>query len=505
MDVLQQFLTPFVNIELLLFVAAGTLAGIFVGAIPGLSVTMAVALLLSLTYSWDLLPALALMLGIYYGGVFGGSRAAILVNMPGSPSSVATSFDGYPLSQRGEARMALTLTTIFSFLGGLVGVAVLATAAPLVSSIAIQFGQRDYFLLAMLGLLLIGSLSQGSMAKGMFSAGAGIILGLVGMDTIGGGSRFTFGSLQLMNGIDFVVAILGLFGMSEILYQLKTLNEKGQTVTLKKMAFPPLRFLLGFLPLSMRVSVMGVLIGALPGAGGEIASLLSYDHARRTTKNPKRSFGKGAYEGVIAPEAGNNSAIGGALIPMLTLGIPGDAVTAIFIGALFIHGLQPGPMLMEQSGDLFWVMVGSSVLANIFLLIFGLLVVGIFVRVVTIPKQILLPIIAVITVIGAYALNNSMTDVYWMLGFGFVGFFMKVYQFSVAPLVLGLILGPLIDSSFRRAYMTAQEPGAFLIGFVNNPISLLLTLAFCFTLFSQTKTYQKMMASFKKKQKVFRK
>ncbi|WP_158737900.1 tripartite tricarboxylate transporter permease [Alteribacillus sp. YIM 98480] len=498
MDILQQFLTPFINAELLLLVAVGTLAGIFVGAIPGLSVTMAVALLLSLTYSWDMLPALALMLGIYYGGVFGGSRAAILVNMPGSPSSVATSFDGFPLSQQGEARMALTLTTIFSFIGGLVGVAVLATAAPLVSTIAIQFGQRDYFLLAMLGLLLIGSLSQGSMAKGVFAAGAGIILGLVGMDSIGGGSRFTFGSLQLMNGIDFVVAILGLFGMSEILYQLKTLNEKGQTVTLKKMVFPPLRFLFKFLPLSMRVSIMGVLIGALPGAGGEIAALLAYDHAKRTTKNPNRPFGKGAYEGVIAPEAGNNSAIGGALIPLLTLGIPGDAVTAIFIGALFIHGLQPGPMLMEQSGDLFWVMVGSSVLANIFLLIFGLLVVGIFIRVVTIPKQILLPIIAVITVIGAYALNNSMTDVYWMLGFGIVGFFMKVHNFSVAPLVLGLILGPLIDTSFRRAYMAAQEPSTFLLGFVNSPISILLTLAFIFTIFSQTKMYSRMKEKMKK-------
>src|SRR5699024_3758423 len=205
----------------------------------------------------------------------------------------------------------------------------------------------------------------------------------------------------------------------------------------KKLAFPPIRLLLRFLPLSLRVSVMGVLVGALPGAGGEIAALLSYDHAKRSVKKPNRPFGEGAYEGVIAPEAANNAAIGGALIPLLTLGIPGDAVTAIFIGALFIHGLQPGPLLMEQSGDLFWMMVGSSLLANIFLLIFGLLVVTIFMRVVTVPKQILLPIIAVITVIGSYALNNSMTDVYWMLGFGIAGFFMKVHKFPVAPLVLG--------------------------------------------------------------------
>ncbi|MBB6450521.1 putative tricarboxylic transport membrane protein [Geomicrobium halophilum] len=499
MDILQQFLIPFLDVELFLLVAAGTFAGIFIGAIPGLSVTMAVALLLPLTYSWEMLPALALMLGVYFGGVFGGSRAAILVNIPGAPSNVATSLDGYPLTQRGEARTALTLTTIFSFIGGLFGVIVLATAAPLVSTIAIQFGQIDYFLLAILGLLLIGSLSQGSVAKGIFAAGAGIILGLVGMDSIGGGTRFTFGSLQLMNGIDFVVAILGLFGMAEILYQLKTLNEKGQTITLKKMIVPPLRLVFKFLPLSLRVNVMGVLIGALPGAGGEIAALLSYDHAKRTVKKPNRPFGQGAYAGVIAPEAGNSSAIGGALIPLLTLGIPGDAVTAIFIGALFIHGLQPGPLLMEQSGDLFWVMVGSSVLANVFLLIFGLLIVSIFIRVVTVPKQILLPIIAVITVIGAYAMNNNMTDVYWLLGFGLVGFFMKVHNFSVAPLVLGLILGPLIDESFRRAYMAAQGTPEFLMGFVNSPISLILTLALVFTLFSQTTWYERFKRKLKER------
>ena len=379
---------------------------------------MGVALLLSLTYSWELYETLALMLGVYFGGVFGGSRAAILINMPGSPSSVATSFDGYPMAKNGEAKLALTLTTVFSFVGGVVGVIILATAAPLVSKIAINFAQRDYLLLALLGLLLVGSLSKGSTAKGIFSAGAGIIIGLIGMDSIGGGSRFTFGSLQLMNGVNFVVAILGLFGMAEILYQLKNLHTEGKTSILKKTAFPTLAYLLKFLALSLRVSIMGVLIGALPGAGGEIAALLGYDHAEKNVKNPTKPFGEGAHEGVIAPEAANNAAIGGALIPLLTLGIPGDAVTAIFIGTLFIHGLQPGPLLMEQSGDLFWMMVGSATLANIFLLIFGLLVVSIFVKIITVPNRILLPIITVITVIGSYSLNNSITDVYWMLGFG---------------------------------------------------------------------------------------
>lgn len=498
MEIIQQFLIPFLDFRLLLLVAAGTFGGIIIGAIPGLSVTMGVALLLSLTYSWDLYDSLALMLGVYFGGVFGGSRAAILINMPGAPSSVATTFDGYPMAQKGEAKLALTLTTIFSFIGGMVGVLVLATAAPLVAKIAINFGQRDYLLLAILGLLLVGSLSKGATAKGIFAAGVGIIIGLVGMDPIGGGSRFTFGSLQLMNGVNFVVAILGLFGMAEILYQMKNITTEGKASILKKTAFPTIKFLLKFLPLSLRVSVMGVLIGALPGAGGEIAALLGYDHAKQTVKNPNRPFGEGAHEGVIAPEAANNAAIGGALIPLLTLGIPGDAVTAIFIGALFIHGLQPGPLLMEQSGDLFWMMVGSSVLANVFLLIFGLAVVSIFIRIITVPNQILLPVISVITVIGSYALNNSITDVYWMLGFGFFGFFMKVYKFPVAPLVLGIILGPLVDTSFRRAYMASDGSLDFLIGFVNTPITLILTIVFIFTILSQTRLFDQWKSKFKK-------
>lgn len=498
MEIFQQFLIPFLDIRLLLLVAAGTFGGIIIGAIPGLSVTMGVALLLSLTYSWELYDSLALMLGVYFGGVFGGSRAAILINMPGAPSSVATTFDGYPMAQHGEAKLALTLTTIFSFVGGVVGVIILATAAPLVAKIAINFGQRDYLLLAILGLLLVGSLSKGATAKGIFAAGAGIIIGLVGMDPIGGGSRFTFGSLQLMNGVNFVVAILGLFGMAEILYQMKDITKTGNASILKKTAFPTFKFLLKFLPLSLRVSVMGVLIGALPGAGGEIAALLGYDHAKQTVKNPNRPFGEGAHEGVVAPEAANNAAIGGALIPLLTLGIPGDAVTAIFIGALFIHGLQPGPLLMEQSGDLFWMMIGSATLANVFLLIFGLAVVTIFIRIITVPKQILLPIIAIITVIGSYALNNSITDVYWMLGFGFFGFFMKVYKFPVAPLVLGIILGPLVDTSFRRAYMGSDGPGDFLLGFVNTPITLILTVVFLFTILSQTAIFDKFKQTFKK-------
>ncbi|GAA0370671.1 tripartite tricarboxylate transporter permease [Bacillus horti] len=502
----EYLLIPFVNLDLLLLVAVGTVAGIFIGAIPGLSVTLATALLLSLTYSWDLLPAIVLMLGVYFGGVYGGSRAAILVNIPGGPSSLATSFDGYPMAQRGEAGLAIGLTTIASVIGGIVGVIVLATAAPFVASFAIQFAPRDYFLLATLGLLLVGSLSKGSMSKGIFAAGIGVIIGLVGMDPVTGSGRFTFGQLQLMGGINFIIALLGLFGLSEVLYQIKKLKDEGKMINVISKIIPPFRLLFNLLPLSLRVSVIGVLTGALPGVGGEIAALLSYDHAKRSTKNPSRPFGKGAYEGAVAPEAGNSAAIGGAMIPMLTLGIPGDAVTAIIIGALFIHGLRPGPMLMTETPDLFWVMVGSSFLANIFILIFGLALVSIFVKIVTIPKQLLLPIIVVITVIGSYAINHNIIDVYWMFAFGILGLLMKVYKFPVGPMVLGIILGPVIDISFRRAVISERGDIVQLIKTIfTQPISLVLALLIIFMLVSNTPLFKKLIgnltAKFRRKKK----
>lgn len=500
MEVIQGVLIPLLDIKLILICALGTFAGIFIGAIPGLSVTMAVALLLSLTYSWDLYPALALMIGVFFGGVYGGSRAAILVNMPGGPASVATSFDGYPMAKNGEAGMALSLTTIASFIGGLIGIIFLAFAAPYIGKLTIQFAPRDYFIVALVGLLLVGGLSKGSLGKGIFAAGLGVLIGLIGMDPLNGTQRFTFGQLSLMTGVNFITAVVGLFGVSEVLYQLKKLHEKDQTITMEKIVIPPLKFLLKFLPLSIRTSVIGSIVGVLPGVGADIAALLAYDHAKTTVKKPSKPFGKGSYEGVIAPEAANNAALGGAFIPMLTLGIPGDAVTAIFIGALFIHGLQPGPLLMANSPDLFGTMVGIAFLANLFMLIFGLLVVKVFLKVVQVPKPILLPIIMLISIIGAYAVNNSMADVYWMLFFGLVGFFMKVNDFSVGPIVLGIILGPLVDVNFRRAYMdSGNEMFSFFTSFFTSPISICLVIFFIFAIFIQTPWYEKMKLITKKK------
>ena len=325
------------------------------------------------------------MVGVYCGGVYGGSRTAILLNIPGAPAAIATAFDGFPLAKRGEAGQAIGLSTIISVLGGFIGIAVLALLAPVVADFSLKFAPRDYLLLATMGLLLVGSLSGESTAKGVFCGALGVILGMVGMDPLTAEGRFTFGSVSLLGGIHYVIAMIGLFGVSEALFQLHQVRLKPVKQDVSRI-IPPWSILLKYLPMSIRTSFIGVFIGSLPGTGGDIAALLAYDHAKRTVKNPSRPFGKGAYEGLIAPESANNAAIGGAYIPMLTLGIPGDAVTAIIIGALYIHGLKPGPMLMIETPHLFWFTVGNLALSNIFLLIFGLTGIRIFAKMVELPK-----------------------------------------------------------------------------------------------------------------------
>ncbi|MFB4213931.1 tripartite tricarboxylate transporter permease [Shouchella sp. JSM 1781072] len=488
---MEQFLMPLLDYQLLLLVALGTFAGIYVGAIPGLSVTMATVLLLSLTYSWDTLSALALIVGVYVGGVYGGARPAILLNMPGGPAQIATSFDGYPLAQRGEAGLAIGLSTILSIVGGMVGLLLLVFATPVLSDIALFFAHRDYLLLALLGLLLVGTMSSGAFIKSMFLACFGVVIGLIGLDMISAAPRLTFGVLELQSGINVIIAILGLFGFAEVLFQLSQKAQSQKDSVVGKI-IPPLAMLIKFLPLTLRTSVIGALAGVLPGVGGEIAALLGYDHAKRSTKKPSRPFGEGAYEGVIAPETANNAAIGGAFVPMLTLGIPGDAVTAVIIGALIVHGLDPGPLLIVNSPDLFWVICGSLFLANLFLLLFGMSGIHLFKKVISIPKGVLMPIILVLIVVGAYSINNTMIDVYWMIGFGVLGFILRLFGFPLAPLVLGIVLGPLIDQSFRAAMITAHHDiGDFFLGYVTSPISLVLSLLFVVMLISTIKGFRK--------------
>lgn len=485
-EALTYFAMAWLDPQLLLLTAAGTFAGIYVGAIPGLSVTMAASILISFTFKWHVNEALALIAGVYVGGVYGGARSAILLNIPGAPSAIATALDGYPLAQRGEAGAAIGLSTVMSVIGGLVGVAALAVAAPGIAEFALLFAPRDYLLLAVIGILLVGSLSGESLAKGVFAGALGVLIGMVGLDPMTAEARFTFGSIDLMGGIPYVAAMIGFFGVAEALMQLRHLDVRPVRQQVDRI-LPSRRLIARFLPLSLRSSVLGTIIGALPGTGGDIAALMAYDHAKRSTRKPSRPFGQGAYEGLVAPESANNAAVGGAYIPMLTLGIPGDAVTAVIVGALFIHGLKPGPLLMIETPHLFWFTVGNLTLANLFLLIFGLTGVRFFAKLVECPKGVLVPLILVLSVVGTYAIQNNPVHVYWMLGFGVVGYFLKTYGFEVGPIILGVILGPLMDVSYRRAMISVRDDlPSFLLEFVTSPLSLALTLGLAALLVSQT-------------------
>jgi putative tricarboxylic transport membrane protein len=487
MDALSYLLTSWLQPELLALTAVGTAAGIYIGAIPGLSVTMAVSILISFTFSWEVNHALALMNGIFMGGVYGGSRTAILLNIPGAPAAIATALDGYPMAKKGEAGNAIGLSTVMS----------LAVAAPIVSEFAILFQPRDYMLLAVMGILLVGSLSGESLAKGIFAGAFGMLLGTVGLDPMTAEQRFTFGSVELMNGISPVALMIGLFGVSEALIQLHNLHLPAIKQKVDRI-IPSFSDLKKYLPLSLQTSTIGVIIGALPGTGGDIAALMAYDHAKRITKNPEVPFGQGAKEGLVAPESANNAAVGGAYIPMLTLGIPGDAVTAVIIGALFIHGLNPGPLLLIEKPDMFWFTVGNLTLANIFLLIFGLTGIKVFTKIIECPKGVLFPLILLLSVVGAYSINNSLSDVWWMLGFGVLGYFMKLYGYQVGPVVLGIILSRLMDDNWRRAIISEQESlPALFYGTMSSPLSAVLFITIVLILLSQTPVWKtiKMCAS----------
>lgn len=491
MENLQYFLIPFTQLNMLLLVAVGVLAGIWVGAIPGLSVTMATSLLISFTFSWELNNAIALMCGVYVGGNFGGAITAILLNIPGAPPAVATGFDGYPLAQRGEAGNAIGLCLALSVFAGLIGVFVLGVAAPILGNFALRFAPRDFFLLATMGLLLVGSMGSNDPVKGIISGAIGVLISMVGMDSSTGELRYTFGNIYLMGGIYFVTAMIGLFGVSEALMQFRGAMKVSTKQNMQKVV-PVWSKVKRYLPLSLKSSLIGVWIGALPGTGGDVAALLAYDHARRSTKNPEIQFGQGAYEGVVAPESANKGAISGAFIPMLTLGIPGDSVTAIIIGALYIHGLQPGPMLMIETPHLFWMIVSLLGISYILLMFLGLISLKPFTKIIEIPKSIMMPVVIILSVVGTYAIQNSLPDIYFMMGFGILGYLMRMYGYATGPMVLGIILGPLLDSNYRRAMQSADDSVIIFIKelFVH-PISLVITLVIVYLLISQTSWYQK--------------
>ena len=489
MEIFNYLMTPFYEPVLILYVALGCFAGVYIGAIPGLSATMAVSLLVSFTFGWETHAALALMIGIFVGAVYGGSRSAILLNIPGAPAAVATALDGYPMAQKGQAGTAMGIATSQSVFGTLIGIAVLALFAPVISKFALRFSSIDYLLLGVMGMMMAGSLGSKSVFRGLLVAAFGVLLGTVGMDSMTAVSRFTFDILYLHTGVDYVVAMIGLFGVSEVLIQITARDVKMVKQKVDRI-IPSLATCRKHLCLTLRSSVIGVLVGALPGAGGDVAALLAYDNAKRTVKNPEVPLGKGAVEGLIAPETANNAAIGGAFIPMLTLGIPGDSVTAVMLAALMIHGLKPGPNLMSATPDLFYLIISCLVLAALFLVLFGLTGVKLFAKIVEIPKGILMPLILILSTVGSFAIKNSLIDVFRMFGFGVLGYFMKRYDYPVAPCVLGIILSGLLEENFRRGVMLKGSVGQMFLSIFSSPISLVLFVLIVVMFTTQTKTYK---------------
>jgi putative tricarboxylic transport membrane protein len=441
-----------------LAVFCGVLMGIIIGALPGLTSPMGVALLIPFTYTMEPVPAICMLVALYCGGTFGGSISAILVHAPGTPAAAATTFDGYPLAQKGQAGKALGMACVSSSIGGLFSVIILILLAPTLAEIAIKFGPPEYFALAVFGLSMISSLGAKAVLKNLIGGTIGVFIACVGMDEISGFGRYDFGITHLMDGISFIPVMIGLFAATEVFRQ----SDIGirKVVVDRKISglLPTWKEIKSVKTTLIRSSLIGTFIGILPAEGGTVASFIGYNEAKRFSKEPEK-FGTGVLDGIAGPECANNSATGGAMIPTLALGIPGSGTTAVILGALLVQGMRPGPLLFLQHTDVVYSVFVGMFFANLMFLVLGLGGAKLFSKVLLVPNYVLSPIILVLCMVGTYALHNNMADVWIMLACGIIGYKMKEYGFAAAPIVLGLVLGELIEISLRRS----------LIVFENNP------------------------------------
>ncbi|ORC36633.1 C4-dicarboxylate ABC transporter permease [Marispirochaeta aestuarii] len=456
----------------LLMLFSGVIGGIVVGALPGLTATMGVAILVPFSFGMEPVPGLLMLLGLYAGAIYGGSVAAILINTPGTPSAAATILDGTPLFNKGEAGRAIGMATFASVFGGIGSAIFLVTLAPLLSRFALAFSAPEYFALAVLGITIIGSISSGSLAKGLLSGCIGLIIATIGMDPIQGYTRYTFGTVNLMGGVPFIPALIGLFAVSEAITQFERLIEPiKEEVNLKKL-IPSFSDIKRVMRTMLKSTVIGTFVGALPGAGGDIASFVCYNEAQRSSKHPE-TFGTGEIEGVAAAETGNNASTGGALIPTLSLGVPGDSVTAIIIGALMVQGLRPGPLLFRDHLDIVNALFIGFIAANVFFGIFGLMMAGFLSKLIMISKRSLIPIIMVLAIVGSFAMQNNIFDIFLMLLLGIFGYLVRKINVPLGPIVLALILGPMVEENFRKSLVMSY--GDYSVFFVR-PISAVLLL-----------------------------
>lgn len=457
----------------LLFCFIGVTIGTLIGVLPGIGPVATLSILLPVTFHVPPLSSIIMLAGIYYGCLYGGSTTAILVNMPGEAAAVVTCLDGYQMARQGRAGPALGIAAFGSFIAGTMGVVGLMLIAPPMARMALKFGPAEYFSLVVLGMTLLTFLSSGPMWKALLMAAVGVFLGCVGLDVLAGQERFTLHISELYDGIGIAPVAMGLFGISEVLLNIEQSEKREIFKTKIKNLLPTLRdWAVSILPI-LRGGVIGFFLGLLPGGGAIIASFLSYAVEKRVSKHPER-FGKGAIEGVAGPESANNSATAGAFIPLMTLGIPCNPVTAILLGAMIVFGLQPGPLLITRDPDFFWGVIMSMYVGNFMLLVLNLPLIGVWVRILKIPYSILFPIILIFCLIGAYSVNYSTVEVMVMIIFGVIGYIFKKFNYEAAPLILALVLGPMLELNLRTAMLLSSgDP----LTFVKRPISLVLLVS----------------------------
>ena len=455
------------------WIIIGVIVGIIFGAVPGLTATTAVALFTPITFDLDFTNSFAFLLGIYCGGYYAGSIPAILINTPGAPGNAATALDGNALAKMGKAGKALSLSVTSSWFGGTFSAICLLFFAPLFTAMALKFGPQEYFSVAVLGFSAIASISGKSVMKGLAAGMVGCVLGCIGMDPIDGVPRFTFGFIDLMSGIDILPALIGLFALTEVFSKTETMirGQKDEIIASERV-LPNFKEYWGRKGILLKSSIIGTIVGAVPGTGPAIAAWLSYNEAKRGSKEPEK-FGYGSEEGVIACEAANNAVTGGALIPLITLGIPGDAVTAVLLSALLIQGLTPGPMMIVNNYDIVTTILWILIIGNLLMLLFGLFGSRYFSKILSIPSPILTPIICVLCVAGGFSVGNSTFDCLLALALGIVGYGFMKFGFPVAPMVLGMVLGPIIEPYFRLALIGSDMDPTI---FVTSPISCIFLI-----------------------------
>ncbi|MEL7567849.1 MAG: tripartite tricarboxylate transporter permease [Dehalobacterium sp.] len=483
MDVLQNLLVGFTNALTpmnILFCFLGVIVGTAVGILPGLGPAATIAMLLPLTFGLDPATAMIMMAGIYYGAMYGGSITSILINTPGESSSVATTFDGYPLACKGKAGAALGMAMIASMIGGTLSIIGLTLISSPLASFALKFGPPEYFSLMFLGLVTLTFLAEASMTKALLMGCFGLFLSTIGIDVLTGAGRFTFNKLEMMNGINFIIVAMGLFALGEVLSNLQNKEQNTSSLNFVKHQLKvPLKEVFTKWRSCLRGSIIGFIVGVLPGAGATIASFMSYAAEKKISKR-SREFGTGALEGVAVVESANNAATGGSMVPLLTLGVPGSAVTAIMLGALMMYGLRPGPLLMEQQPIFVWTVIASMYLGNLMLVLINLPLIPLFASILKVPYSILYILILVFTTIGVYSINNSMFDLWLLLVFGVMGYLLRKGKFPLAPVVLSLVLGPMMEQNLRNSLKMSH--GSLVI-FFERPISCILIIISLLLLF----------------------